>query len=325
MSQRDLVAELRAARTEAPADVREHVRLIAADAAPPRRTFTWRRALVLAVPVAAAVAAAIVFTRPTHHQAAPPAPVERAAAHGSAKVFTPAGVKAKVGAPTTTLSVAPTPGRVVRYGASLTLRVPTRKAVSNDVKQALRITQSLGGYATSVNASTQSTGGVADLVLKIPRAHVQQAITRLSALGTITGEQVYLQDLEAGLNSTDRTIARLQKQLATLRAETQTTTVTHQIAQLTNRIASLQRGEAATRRSAHYATVDLHLATPTVAPKHKPGHGPLHGLGIAFRWIGIGAIYSLALGGPLAIIVALIWLAARTIRRRRVDALLAER
>ena len=40
-------------------------------------------------------------------------------------------------------------------------------------------------------------------------------------------------------------------------------------------------------------------------------------------WIWIGAIYVLALGGPLVVLLVAIWLAARTLRRRREDALLA--
>src|SRR5437016_2596751 len=91
MSQRDLVAELRAARIEAPSAVRERVRLIAAaDAAPPRR-LTWRRALVVALPVAAAVAAAVVFTtRPAHRQDQLAAQ-KPAVAHGESRVTGRAG------------------------------------------------------------------------------------------------------------------------------------------------------------------------------------------------------------------------------------------
>ena len=84
MSQRDLVAELRGARISAPSEVRARVRLIAAaDTTRTQRTFTWRRALVLAVPVAAAIGAAIVLTRPSH---SPPVavPVERGIVHGAA-------------------------------------------------------------------------------------------------------------------------------------------------------------------------------------------------------------------------------------------------
>ena len=52
MSQRDLAAELRASRVAAPDEVRERVRLIAVDGTPPPRRFTWRRAFVVALPVA---------------------------------------------------------------------------------------------------------------------------------------------------------------------------------------------------------------------------------------------------------------------------------
>jgi hypothetical protein len=84
----------------------------------------------------------------------------------------------------------------------------------------------------------------------------------------------------------------------------------------------LQRKQAAALRATRYATIDLHLATKPVAAPTKHGHGPLHGLAVAFRWIGIGGIYALALGVPFLLLVALCWLAARSVRRRRVDALL---
>src|SRR4051812_32442899 len=106
MSQRDLTAELRAARVVAPADVRSRVRAIAAQAPTPRRVFTWRRALVVALPAAAAIAAAIVVTRPSDQ----PVAVERSVSHGAA-----------LAAPKTAdSSLAPlsTQARVQRYNAS---------------------------------------------------------------------------------------------------------------------------------------------------------------------------------------------------------------
>ena len=316
MSQRDLAAELRAARVVAPNHVREQVRLIAAAATPPTRRFTWRRALVIAVPAAAAIAAAVIVTRPSHEHRAVPlvlhgalAPTIRAQKSNAGAV--PAAVPA------------PSPSRAQRYGAFLSLRIPTATGVSDGVKRALGVASSLGGYAVSVHASTAGSAASADLTLKVPRTHVAQAISRLSALGTIVGEQVDVQDAQAGLNATTLRIARLQRQLADLRAQTvQTDAVKQQIAALTARIEALQRQQAATIRATRYATVSLHLATkPAATPKHH-GHGPLHGLGVAFRWIGIGAVYALALGGPLVLLIGLIWLAARTIRRRREDALL---
>ncbi len=84
----------------------------------------------------------------------------------------------------------------------------------------------------------------------------------------------------------------------------------------------LQRSEATTRLNAHYATVDLHLETPVVTVVTKHGHGPLHGLGVAFKWIGVGAVYAIALGGPFAVLLVLLWLGVRVVRRRRENALL---
>lgn len=336
MSQRDLTAELRGARITAPDELRERVRLIAAADTTPTRRFTWRRALVVALPVAAAVAATIVFTQPSDHQATGTQTVIYSSTiqHGFARTLGPVA-GAKVGAPAATdsamsgaggatrLAVPSTPGRVQTYGAYLALRLRSATAVSDGVKTALHIASSLGGYPTSVHASSEAKVANADLTLKIPRAHVQEAIARLSALGTITSEQVDIQDRQAGLNATDRAIARLQKQLADLRAQTPSATTPARIAALEAQIARLQRAEAATRRTAHYATVQLHLtsAKAVVPPKH--GHGPLHGVVVALTWLGIGAVYALAIGTPVAVLALLVWLAARFVRRRREDALLS--
>jgi hypothetical protein len=329
MSQRDLTAELRGARITAPDELRERVRLIAAADTTPTRRFTWRRALVVALPVAAAIAASIVFTRPSNNHAVATQTVVRGAIlqHGAAKTLGP------IGAPTTMdsagaggaakLAVPSAQGRVQTYGAYLALRLQSATAVSDGVKTALHITSSLGGYPTSVHATSEAKVASADLVLKIPRAHVQEAIARLSALGTITSEQVDVQDKQAGLNATDRQIARLQKQLSELRGQTPTATTATRIAALESQIARLQRNEAATRRTAHYATVQLHLTSAKAVVPHKQGHGPLHGVVVALTWLGIGAVYALAIGTPIAVLALLVWLAARVVRRRREDALLS--
>ncbi len=81
MSQLDLLlAELREARPIAPAELREHIRAIAAEAAPPRQYVTWRRALVVAVPLAAAIAGAAILLPGGSRTASPP-PVEASALH----------------------------------------------------------------------------------------------------------------------------------------------------------------------------------------------------------------------------------------------------
>jgi type VI protein secretion system component VasF len=316
MSQRDLVAELHATRVAAPPELRERVLLIAAsDRTPVRRRFTWRRAFVVALPVAAAIAASIVFTRPSQHTAQPI--VQHGVAHGSSTFkAAPAGLAPTLSVP------APSRTRAQRYGADLTLRVPSATRVSDGVKRALDIVRSLGGYATSVHATTKGRNAHAELTLKVPRAHVQEAVSQLSTLGTITGEQVDVQDLQTGLNATDRTIAQLQRQLKSLRARPASAANDAKIAALVARVQKLQRAEATTIRAARYATVHLRMTTPAVAHA-SPGHGRLHGIVVALTWLGIGLAYALAVGVPLLVLVAFAWLALRTIRRRREDALLS--
>jgi hypothetical protein len=165
MPQRDLAAELRSARTPAPAELRERVRLIAA-AGPSRRPrlprVTWRRALAVAVPVAAAVAAATVaLTRPCGHPAG--------AQHAEA-------FRAATAAPSTKLAPAAT---------TLTLREPDAAAVARAARRAQAIVVSLSGYATSVDVH----GTHGRLVLHVPAARAPQALARLRALGDVAGQR----------------------------------------------------------------------------------------------------------------------------------------
>jgi hypothetical protein len=327
VSQPDLVTQLREARPAAPPEVRERVRLIAAQAPPARRRLSWKRALLVAAPVvAAAVVAAVVIPRGQRHAtptAVPVAPIERKAA---APVATGAPATAAQGSADHAVApTAPTPSakRLQSYSASLSLRVKNATAVSDLTKQTVKIAQSLGGFPQSVNVSAGGKTGYANIVLRVPRTRVQEAVSRLSALGTILNESVSVKDLQAGANATDRLIGRLQRQLTALRTQPQTPETARQLSALTARIQRLQRRQAATARAARYATVSLQLTTrePVAAPQH--GHGPLHGLGVAFRWIGIGALYGLALGGPLVLLSAGAWLATRRTRRRREERLLS--
>src|SRR3954452_14908004 len=334
MSQRDLVGELRAARVSAPAELRDRVRALAATDTPPRRWLTWRRLLVLAVPAAAAVAAPIVFTRPTAQQQ--PVAQQQTLTHGEAGIVggsrqADAATRQKAAgalaapAPANGGFAAAAPNRLQQIETTLCLRLPTADAVSSAMQRALAIAKSYGGYPVYVDAGSQGKLASADLTLKVPRSHLREAMTRLSALGTITAEHLDVQDLTAGVNETDRTIARLQRQLANLRAQEQTKLVRLKIARLTASVARMQRQKSATVRAAHYATVNVNLRTQHVSAQHTRGHGPLHRLGTMLLWLGIGAVYVLVLGTPIVLVALLVWLAVRTVRRRREEALLSVR
>ena len=322
MSQPDLLlTQLRAARPVAPAEVREHVRRIAAAAEPERRPrLTWRRGLVVALPLAAALAGAALLVPRGSHRAAvqPPQPYTSAAGSGAA-----ARVKAAAPAQSAAAIPRPSPNRVQRIGASLQLRVPNTQAVSDTTKQAVAIARSLGGYPSRLTVDAQGRSGYANIVFRVPKQHVQQAVARLSALGTIVGENVTIQDLQTQVDASARKLKRLEARLAYWQAQPQTEQAQKQVASFTAAIAKLRRSRAATIRTASFATLALQLTTRPAPPVVHQGHGPLHGLATALRWLGIGAIYALALGGPVVLLLALCWLAARTVRRRREDALLS--
>ncbi|HWB21495.1 MAG TPA: DUF4349 domain-containing protein [Gaiellaceae bacterium] len=324
MSQPELLDRLRDARPTAPDELRERVRLIAVQApAAPRRRLTWRRSLVVLVPVAAAIVAAAILLPQGTKKATSFTP-ESAAIPRAANAFDKLGSATAGSAQIAAAPSIPAPSgsRLQRYAATLDLLLPTPAAVSTASKRAVAIAASLSGYQQSVDLNAGGKTGYARIVLRIPRGNVSEALRRLSALGRITSENVSTQDLQTQVNAGDQLIARLQRQLTALRAKPQTTQTERQIATLTTRVERLQRNRAAAVRTAHYATISLQLSTPPPAtPKaHKPG--PLHGLGTAFHWLWIGAVYALALGTPLLALLAAIWFGARAIRRRREDALL---
>jgi hypothetical protein len=324
MSQPELLARLREARPVAPEELRERVRLVAERLAPRPRRFTWRRAALVLVPaLAAALGAAALLPRgETPGREAVTAPYARESAPATAvdSLGTgPAGLTQAL--PQTAEAPAPDPGRAQQYSAFLELRVPDAEAVSTATQQALAVVSSLGGHPLSVNLATQEAGGGAQLVVRVPRERVQEAVRRLGALGTIVAANVQIQDLQDGLDVTGRTIASLEARLAALRAQPASGERDRRIASLQARLGRLRAERAATLRTSALATVELGIGTPPVTVEDDDG--PLSGLATAFRWAGIGAVYVLALTAPLAVLAALAWLAARRLRRRREERLLS--
>jgi hypothetical protein len=153
---------------------------------------------------------------------------------------------------------------------------------------------------------------------------VQEAVTRLSAFGTIVDEQFRVQDLTAEVNAVDRRIARLQRRLRELRALPQTDDVKRRIESVTKAVERLQRGKASTIRAASFATVTLELTTEeAAATPQPPSNSRLDGAFTALGWIGIAALYAVIVGAPFAILAGLAWSGWRVNRRRTEARLLA--
>ena len=242
MSQRDdLLTQLREARPPAPAELRERVRRIAAEAAPePRHGIRWRRVFVVAAPIAAAVAGAAILLPRGHQQAASRQPSHHSCSgreerRSSTSAYSATARRGRSGRPPRS---GPGPRPADHHDARL--RLPNTQAVSDATKQAVAITRSLGGYPKALNVDAEGRTGYASLVLRIPKQNVQRAVSRLSELGTIVGENVQIQDIQAQVDAAspqDRAPAGTPRLLAGPAA---TDEAAQHVAALTTQIAKLR-------------------------------------------------------------------------------------
>ena len=309
MSQRDLVAELRAAHVEAPPEVRERVRLIAAAAPAPPRRITWRRALVVVVPVAAAIAATIVFTRPAKHQQTVSTSRRTRRAPGSTP-RAPARRRDN-GAEGIRRPVADEPRPELRRDALAPRRARRRRlrrrqarATDRDVVRRLLVV----GARRDARQPRRRRPEAEDPAHRASRRRWRswrssgRSPTRTCRPSTRPRCSTTPTARSPACRSSSRRSAPSRRATRTTGGSPRSSRGSR----------TLQRGEATTRRNAHYATVHLHLETPLVTVAQKHEHGPLHGVGVALTWLGIGAVYALAIGVPVAVL-----LAARVARRPR--------
>jgi hypothetical protein len=202
-----ILRDLRALELDAPAALRERVRALGEP--PPRRTLPyipWRRSLLVLAP---ACALALVSAAVVHGVLSSGEPKPQAIVHERTLEFGAGGavLSPSVRSPL----VPPAPGRHQDYEASMTLRVKDLDALTDRTNEAMQVVRSYGGYVASVQQST-SVGqpGEADLVLRIPVGHVEDAIVRLSELGTVLARQVSIVDLEQTLRQQRARILRLK-------------------------------------------------------------------------------------------------------------------
>jgi hypothetical protein len=350
MTSADLVSELRAARPVAGHALRERVRTIATTEPGPQPSLAerlrLRRPLLVALPVAAAitlaVAGAIGFVRSDDVREVTPIAVEGArtdgfgtgeAADDATKSQAQAPPVAGTPAPVPGTVVGPAPDRAQRFAASLTLEVEDIDALSDATQRALSITRSLGGYVVSVSyASAES--GTASMTLRVPSARAQEAVARLSQLGTIRGQQVQIDDLQESLDALDAEIARLRTQIASLSARLADADVAESTRSVLRARLDASRAELArvqgSRRStageAAFATVYVALQTPTetgsAAPPSRFDRALDEAAGV-LAWEGIVLLYVAIVAAPLVLAGVAAWLVRRSLRRRDEARLLA--
>jgi Domain of unknown function (DUF4349) len=247
--------ELQQNAPEAPAGLRERIRLLA-EGEPatetPRRPALTRRfspvhvgtAFAAILLVAVAIPAIAAFTggsseatdvTPNAQRAvggggSQPKPVPQAADEGSGRsALTPPAAPPPPAARLGRVFAAPKAGRAAPipsptraqdYSARIKLHVKNPDELSKAVQSAIRSTRALGGYVTYVDYGTSGAkDGNAELSVRVPVGRVQTAIARFSVLGTILEQQTEIRDLQGQIDRSTRDVQRRRDRLAKLEAE----------------------------------------------------------------------------------------------------------
>jgi len=346
MTSADLIAELQAARPTADPALRERV-LELAVSAPPRRPspferlprLSLRRFALVAVPATAvlliALAGGIGLLDPSSKSNQVTAAREslefnqqtQAAAPPAAKLAPATGTAADAATP------APTTGRAQRYSAQLTLSVKDVDALSDATQQAQQVTRDLGGYIVNVSYATSDTG-VSSLTLKVPTEKVQDAIVRLTGLGTIVSQRVQIDDLQGQVDELTKQETVLTERIAKLSARIAAPDIDPQVkATLEARrdaaraqLVQVRATKAQVKGEASYATIQLTLQTKekaAVPASPSRWDDTVDRAGDILAIEAMVVLTLLVVLGPLVLVVVGVWFALRAIRRRRDDELLA--
>jgi hypothetical protein len=323
-----LAEELRASRPLAPTGLRAQVRALE----PPGPRWTFQRPsrrVILALAGAALLASLVVAgvtgpNRPgTQQQArvAPKAVKPPSGDSGAAyATLSPGALKAAVpnfGSARRTRDLAPTPGRLQRYQATMRLRVKNVDALSNAAKRAMNLAHGLGGYVASVQYATGGKRGGATLVLRVPVGNVQTALTELASLGTILQQHTGILDVTRRVDREALQIAQLERALVKASPA--------EAAAIRAKLATLRAKHARLLKSARLARITLALATPAKQAAAAPSRfeRTLDDAGaVLLRELEI-LLYALVVAGPLLVLGGAALLTGRQVRRRADARLLA--
>jgi uncharacterized protein DUF4349 len=316
----ELVSDLRALPTAAPERLRERVRDLGEPA--PRRGLPRVPWVVVApVCVAALLAVAVVHGVVSSGTS----PKRQALTYAS-------DARGVVGSPL----VPPDASRHQDYEASMTLRVKDLGALTDRTNEAMQIARSYGGYVASVQQSTHAgEPGEADLMLRVPVGRVEEAMVRLSQLGTVLARQVSVVDLEQTLRQQRARILRLRLFIARATEELKgklpadvRLRLQLQLQQARDDLARVTRANGATLNEAALSHVALTLTTQqAVAPAHKSSSGRFdraaRAAGSFLAGAGAVLLFVLIVLSPLIVMSVAAVLGLRAYRRREERRLLA--
>jgi hypothetical protein len=233
--------------------------------------------------------------------------------------------------------VAPTPSgkRLQRYEASITVRVDSDR-LGGATNRATRIARSLGGYAASVQYRTpQGEPGESYLELRVPTQNVQEALARLTGLGTLVSQQISVKDLQQTLERQTAQIAQLRRRVRLLTDALRSPALTPlqriqiklELGDAKRALAQRTHARKGTIAAGTLARVSLVLTEAQHAVVPPVHHGRLHRLlGSAVSFLALEAtilLYGLIVLGPVLAVAALAWWGLGARRRRDEQRLLS--
>jgi uncharacterized protein DUF4349 len=341
VSELELLLRTEAGRVRAPEALRARVLERAAGAREPRFALPRpRRVLLVAAPVAAAGVAAAALVNGFVGSGSPPA---RRGAVAAGTSTAPSVVAPSRGLPVAPAegefgagrAVVPAPGgRLTDYRATLRVRVRDLDRLTDATSEAVRIAQSLHGYAASVNTTTGNGPGVSYLELRVPASRVQEALLRLSGLGTVLSQQLSQQDLEGVVAAQNARIASLRRTIRKLRAALAEPGLAADVRvrlelaldDARRALTSARKAKAGTLREGATAKISLQLTTErsAVAPPTRSRFDRSIDDALGFLG-GVGAVGLAVLIGasPFLLLAGLAVAGRRAWRRREEQRLLA--
>ena len=213
---------------------------------------------------------------------------------------------------------------------TMAIRVPDADALSDATNAALALTTELGGHVAASNVDTDGSTGEARLSLSIPVGKVEDAVVRLSALGTITHQNVQTVDLQGRLDARAKQVDRIQRAIEADELRLASGTLTAEEKLLTelrlagNRadLREVRRVRALLAKQAANAELALTLRTGSAPAGSKDEGGVAGAVDDGFAFLaaaGTVALLVFIAASPLIVLAILAWILLRT-RRRRIEA-----
>lgn len=224
-------------------------------------------------------------------------------------------------------------GRAQDIDMWIDVRVQDADKISSASQDAVRITRDLGGVVTSSTVDTQGAHGRAQLTLRIPVGSVDEAVFRLTQLGTVTAQRTNTQDLQSPLDRVNRRIAEYRSKIrielarlasGQLSAADELEARIH-LENLRRNLDYAKRSKASIVGKTSMADLTFRLATGApAAEKEKSGiAGAVDRAGDFLRGAGAVVVFAAIILSPLLALAFLAWIVLRA-RSRRIEARLLD-